>query len=130
MMCFFYLGSFQILFVVELPSLLILIWVAKYALLRVCKTPQGLSMQLNNLAQSLLRFFVPLYWLGSNMTNFITYKWKETDFISWLFRDRVYSIVSISVVCFMLVCEFSVKIAALWLSNKFPGDLSEYLMEG
>ena len=67
MMTFFYLGCFQILIIIELPALVLVYFIAKWMLLRVCKKPQGLSLQLNNLAQSLLRFFVPLYWLGRNL---------------------------------------------------------------
>lgn len=72
MMTFFYLGCFQILVIVELPALIIVYLVAKWMLLRVCKKPQGLSLQLNNLAQSLLRFFVPLYWLGRNSIGYLS----------------------------------------------------------
>ena len=72
LMSFFYLGCFQILIVIELPSLLFVYFIAKWMLLRVCKKPQGLSLQLNNLAQSLLRFFVPLYWIGRNTIRYLT----------------------------------------------------------
>jgi hypothetical protein len=43
-----------------------LYFIAKWMLLRVCKQPRGISLKLNNLAQSLMRFYVPLYWLGRN----------------------------------------------------------------
>lgn len=40
-------------------------------LLRICKQPRGLSLRLNNLAQSLMRFYIPLYWLGTNSIRII-----------------------------------------------------------
>lgn len=46
-------------------------FIAKWMLLRVCKQPRGLSLKLNNLAQSLMRFYVPLFWLGRNLTYII-----------------------------------------------------------
>lgn len=72
MMAFFYLGCFQFVFVVELPALLLLYFIAKWMLLRVCKQPRGLSLKLNNLAQSLMRFYLPLYWLGRNVMTVIS----------------------------------------------------------
>jgi hypothetical protein len=65
MMSFFYLGCYQFLIAIELPSLLILYFGAKWMLLRVCKQPRGLSTKLSNLAQSLMRFYIPLYWIGN-----------------------------------------------------------------
>lgn len=47
-------------------------FIAKWMLLRVCKQPRGLSLKLNNLAQSLMRFYVPLFWLGRNLTYIIS----------------------------------------------------------
>lgn len=47
--------------------------IAKWMLLKVCKQPRGLSTKLSNLAQSLMRFYVPLYWLGRNTTHLIIY---------------------------------------------------------
>ena len=115
MMSFFYLGCFQFLIAIELPSLVMLYFIAKWMLIRVCKQPRGLSLKLNNLAQSLMRFYVPLYWLGRNMILISKLPDEEINLGSvverMIYKDT-YQIVSTSLVCFMLLCEVIVaKIA-------------------
>jgi hypothetical protein len=108
MMSFFYLGHFQMLILIEIPSLLILYLSAKWMLVRVCKQPRGLSLKLSNFAQSLMRFYVPLYWLGRLSLQFLT---NEGPF-DWDSLHNPFSIVTICVVGFMLVCEaFVAKVA-------------------
>lgn len=118
MMGFFYLGCFQFLIALELLSLLMLYFIAKWMLLRVCKQPRGLSMKLNTLAQSLMRFYVPLYWLGRNMI--LITKLPDEQFngltlgslLEHVVYQDSYQIVSVCIVGLMLMCEFYVaKIA-------------------
>ena len=52
-------------------SLVIMFLVSKWMLLRVCKSPVGLARRINNLAQSLLRIVVFIYWLGKVLLNYI-----------------------------------------------------------
>lgn len=72
-------------------------------------------MKLNNLAQSLMRFYVALYWLGRNMILISKLPDEEINLGSvverMIYKDT-YQIVSTSLVCFMLLCEVIVaKIA-------------------
>jgi len=70
MVCF-YVNVFQILILVEMVSLVIMFLVGKWMLLRVCKSPAGLARRINNLAQSLLRIVIFIYWLGKVLLNYI-----------------------------------------------------------
>ena len=67
MMCFFYTSIFPSIFIIELPAIILLYAIAKYMLLRICKSPAGLSVRLNSLAQSVLKSFIPLAWLGKSL---------------------------------------------------------------
>jgi hypothetical protein len=108
MMAFFYLGCFQFLIIIELPALLMLYFIAKWMLIRVCKQPRGLSLKLNNLAQSLMRFYIPLYWLGRNTILITKLPDDQINFgsvVEFLIYKDTYQIVSASIVLFMLICE-------------------------
>lgn len=52
-------------------SLVIMFLVGKWMLLRACKSPAGLARRINNLAQSLLRIVIFIYWLGKVLLNYI-----------------------------------------------------------
>ncbi len=82
--------------------------IAKWMLLKVCKQPRGLSTKLSNLAQSLMRFYVPLYWLGRNTINLIIYSHEKINLLQ-LMKDMIYEdtfqIVSTALVIFMLINE-------------------------
>lgn len=84
-------------------------------LLKVCKQPRGLSTKLSNLAQSLMRFYVPLYWLGRNSIDLIIYN-KEKINLFQLIKDMIYEdafqIVSTILVVFMLINEKFVAFVA------------------
>lgn len=89
--------------------------IAKWMLTKVCKQPRGLSTKLSNLAQSLMRFYVPLYWFGSNSVDLLIYSKKELNFVDFLegmiYAD-VFQIVSVVIVFFMLISEKFVSIVA------------------
>lgn len=63
MVCF-YVNILQSIILIEMVSLVLMFLVGKYMLLRVCKSPAGLARRISNLAQSLLRMVIFVYWLG------------------------------------------------------------------
>lgn len=121
MICFFYLGCFQMMIVVEIPSIIILYFIAKYMLIRVCKEPRGLSLQLNNLAQSLMRFYVPLYWLGRHSIEVL--RWPDNlsfwKMIESTILANIYQIFTFMIVIFLLFCEPIVSTLTMHFSKPY-----------
>lgn len=107
--------------VVEIPSIIILYFIAKYMLIRVCKEPRGLSLQLNNLAQSLMRFYVPLYWLGRHSIEVLRCPdnlsfWK---IIESTILANIYQIFTFMIVIFLLFCEPIVSTLTMHFSKPY-----------
>lgn len=108
-----------------------LYFIAKWMLLRVCKQPRGLSLKLNNLAQSLMRFYVPLYWLGRNLM--LAIRLPDAQFgeltifrvLELVVYKDTYQIVSTSMVGLMLVCEVLVARIAQRITPRTRSRLSD-----
>lgn len=107
--------------VVEIPSIIILYFIAKYMLIRVCKEPRGLSLQLNNLAQSLMRFYVPLYWLGRHSIEVL--RWPDNlsfwKIIESTILANIYQIFTFMIVIFLLFCEPIVSTLTMHFSKPY-----------
>jgi hypothetical protein len=63
MVCF-YVNILQSIILIEMVSLVLMYLIGKWMLLRVCKSSAGLARRISNLAQSLLRIVIFVYWLG------------------------------------------------------------------
>lgn len=89
--------------------------IAKWMLTKVCKQPRGLSTKLSNLAQSLMRFYVPLYWFGRNTVHLLIYNKDEINLFE-LLKNMIYAdayqVVSVVIVIFMLISEKFVSLIA------------------
>lgn len=70
MICF-YVNAFQSILIIEMVSLALMFFVGKWMLLRVCRSPAGLARRISNLAQSLLRMVIFIYWLGKVSLGYI-----------------------------------------------------------
>jgi putative exporter of polyketide antibiotics len=72
-------------------SLVLLYVVGKWMLLRVCKSPAGLARRISNLAQSLLRIVIFIYWLGKILLAYINLNEGEKDrydsIFGYIFRN-------------------------------------------
>jgi hypothetical protein len=51
-------------------ALVLLFFVAKWMLLRVCKSPAGLARKISNLAQTILKLVIGIEWIGSRLIDY------------------------------------------------------------
>ena len=127
MVCF-YVNVFQILILVEMVSLVIMFLVGKWMLLRVCKSPAGLARRINNLAQSLLRIVIFIYWFGKVLLNYINLtedqKQQYDGIIGYTFRNAYGYIEFI----FTIICIFLLEFFVAWISRFILGKMHERKM--
>ena len=122
MVCF-YVNAFQILILVELISLVFIYFVSKWMLLRVCKSPAGLARRISNLAQSLLRLVIFIYWIGKVLLTYINLNEEDKiglygGFFGYMFRNAYgYIECILSIVCVVFL-EYFVKFMARFILGK------------
>jgi putative exporter of polyketide antibiotics len=92
-------------------------FVAKWMLLRVCKSPAGLARRISNLAQSLLRVVIFIYWLGKVLLTYINLnedqKAEYDSIFGYMFRNAFGYVEFILAILCLLFLEFFVK----WMSK-------------
>lgn len=126
MVCF-YVNILQSIILIEMVSLIFMYLVGKRMLLRVCKSPAGLARRISNLAQSLLRIVIFVYWLGKVTLTYLNLNEEEktihSSLFGYIFRNAYGYLEFILAVICILFLEFFVAWISKVVLEKFGESL-------